>query len=94
MYGRVYAPGMLSSSPRVALDLRTPARLLFMGDEPKHLFSTPWQAFLPETLKNVPCSRSELLINYREESINSGIDRCCRLEMLQQADSQPAQFRV
>lgn len=38
--------------------------------------------------------RATVSVKYREESINSGIDRCCRLEMLQQADSQPAQFRV
>ena len=34
--------------------------------------------FLPGTLKKIPCCLNELLVNFREESINSGIGRFCR----------------
>ena len=45
--------------------------------------------FLPEMLKNVPCSFNELLVNFREES--SEIGRFCRLEV--PTDGQLTQFR-
>ena len=40
--------------------------------------------FLPVTLKNVPCSLNELLVNFREES--SGVRRFCRLEFQRMAN--------
>ena len=46
--------------------------------------------FLPGTLKNVPCSLNELLVNFGEES--SGIGRFCRLGV--RTDGQTAQFRL
>ena len=42
--------------------------------------------FLPGTLENVPCSLNEPLVNFREESINSGIGRFCRLELQRMAN--------
>ena len=47
--------------------------------------------FLPGTLKNVPCPLKELMVNFREEPINSGIGRFCRLGV--PTDGQLAQFR-
>ena len=44
--------------------------------------------FLPGTLKNVPCSLNELLVNFGEES--SGIGRFCRPEV--PTDGQTSQF--
>ena len=64
---------------------------IIVSENKNMIFQHFGRLFLPGTLKNVPCCLNELLVIFREESINSGMVPFCSLEV--PSDGQLAQLR-